>query len=96
MKGMHVVPNSLNGPSIYLDKMQELLYSEQTIKTYKSLFEEFIEYCHKGELTILNTFLHCGMVLQRTYSKTGLIFAISSFQGHDSSNTNENGTQVIE
>jgi len=78
MKGMYSVPNSLNYPSDYLDKMQELPYSEQTIKTYKSLFEEFIQYCHKDELAMLNTFINCGKVLQRTYSKMGLIYAISS------------------
>ena len=63
MKGIYAVPNFLNGPPIYLDKIQELTY------------------CHKGVLTILNTFIHCGMALQRTYSKTGLIYAIPSFTG---------------
>ena len=31
--------------------MQELRYSEQTIKTYKSLFEEFINYYNKSDIT---------------------------------------------
>jgi len=78
MEGMYAVPNFLNGPPDYLEKIQEFRYSEQPLKTYKSLFEEYIHYCHKGEDTILNKFLRCGMVLQRTYSKTGLIYALSS------------------
>ena len=78
MEGMYAVPNFVNGPPDYLEKIQEFGYSEQTIKTYKSLFEEYIHYCHKVELTMLNMFIHCGIVLQRTYSKKGLIYALSS------------------
>lgn len=78
MKGMYAGPNSLNGPSDYWEKMQKLRYCEQTIKTYNSLFEEYIHHCHKGEFTMINMFIHCGIVLQRTYSKTGLIYALSS------------------
>jgi len=96
MKGMYSVPNSLNCLSIYLDKILELPYSEQTIKTYMPLFEEFIQYCQKDVLTILNAFIHCGIVLQRTYSKMGLIYAISSFLGQESSKINEISTHVSE
>jgi len=32
-------------------KLKELRYSERTIKTYKGLFEEFINYYHKVEIT---------------------------------------------
>ena len=78
MKGMYSVRNFLNWPSIYLDKVLELLYSDQSIKTYGSFFEEFIKYCHKGVLTMLNTFINCGIVWQRTCSKTERILAISS------------------
>ena len=78
MKGMYSVPNSLNGPPLYLDKMQELHYCEHPLKIYKSLFEEFIHYCHIGDFTMINTFIHCGIALQRTYSKMGLIYALSS------------------
>ena len=53
-----------------------------------------LTYCHKGELTILTTFIPCGTILQCTYSKTGLILAISSFQGQGSSKTAEIGTHL--
>jgi len=96
MKGMYAGPNSLNGPSDYWEKIQELRYCEHPLKIYKSLFEEFIHYCHIGYFTMIKTFIHCGIVLQRTYSKTGLIFAISSFPGQESSKINKIGTHLSE
>lgn len=50
-KSKYDVPNFRTCPPEYLEKMQELRYSEQTIKTYKSLFEEFINYYHKSDIT---------------------------------------------
>jgi len=50
-KSQYDVPNYRTCPPEYLEKMQELRYSEQTIKTYKSLFEEFINYYHKSDIT---------------------------------------------
>lgn len=44
------VPNYRTCPSEFIEKLQELRYSEQTIKTYKTCFEEFINYYHKLDI----------------------------------------------
>jgi site-specific recombinase XerD len=41
-------------PGEYLLKLKELRYSKNTIKTYKGLFEEFINYYHKFEIQRIN------------------------------------------
>ncbi len=45
------IPNYRSCPEEYILKLKELRYSEQTIKTYKGLFEEFINYYHKFEIS---------------------------------------------
>ncbi len=42
--------NYRNCPEEYLKKLQELRYSPKTIRTYKGLFEEFINYYHKYDI----------------------------------------------
>ncbi len=44
------IPNYRSCPAELTDKLKELRYSEQTIKTYTALFEEFINYYHKHEI----------------------------------------------
>lgn len=44
------IPNYKDCPDEFTEKLKELRYSEQTIKTYKSLFEEFINYYHKYDI----------------------------------------------
>lgn len=44
------IPNYRPCPSDFIEKLRELRYSEQTLKTYKSLFEEFINYYHKYDI----------------------------------------------
>ena len=44
------IPNYRYCPDEFMEKLKELRYSEQTIKSYKTLFEEFINYYHKSEL----------------------------------------------
>lgn len=41
------IPNYKSCPKEYTDKLQELRYSESTLKTYRGLFEEFINYYHQ-------------------------------------------------
>jgi integrase/recombinase XerD len=41
------VPNFRECPVEFIEKLQELRYSNQTIKTYKAMFEEFINYYYK-------------------------------------------------
>lgn len=43
------IENYKRCPDIYVLKLKELRYSENTIKTYKVLFEEFINYYHQIE-----------------------------------------------
>jgi len=43
-RGRNDVPNYRECPAEMTDKLRELRYSEQTIKTYKNLFEEFINF----------------------------------------------------
>jgi len=44
------IPNYRVTPDEFILKLKELRYSEKTIKTYKGLFEEFINYYHKFEI----------------------------------------------
>jgi site-specific recombinase XerD len=44
------IPNYRDCPDEYILKLKELRYSGNTIKTYKGLFEEFINYYHKVEI----------------------------------------------
>lgn len=45
-----ILPDYRSCPEGFLLKMKELRYSERTIQTYKSLFEEFINYYHQKEI----------------------------------------------
>jgi len=56
------IPNYRFCPDEFSEKMKELRYSEQTIKTYKSMFEEFINFYHKHDIakideTMIKAFL---------------------------------------
>ena len=44
------VPNYRECPTEMILKLKEMRYSEKTIKTYKGLFEEFINYYHKYDI----------------------------------------------
>lgn len=44
------IPNYRECPEEMILKLRELRYSEKTIKTYKGLFEEFINYYHKNDI----------------------------------------------
>lgn len=44
------IPNYKDCPDEMMEKLKELRYSEHTIRTYKTLFEEFINYYHKFEI----------------------------------------------
>lgn len=44
------VPNYRPCPEIYVLKLRELRYSEHTIRSYTSLFEEFINYYHRFDI----------------------------------------------
>lgn len=44
------IPNYRECPVEMILKLKELRYSEKTIKTYKGLFEEFINYYHKFDI----------------------------------------------
>lgn len=44
------IPNYRPCPAEFVEKLKELRYSGQTIKTYSALFEEFINYYHKKEI----------------------------------------------
>jgi integrase/recombinase XerD len=48
------IPNYRTCPEEYVLKLQELRYSKKTIMSYKGLFEEFINYYHKYDITTLN------------------------------------------
>jgi len=45
------VPNYKTCPNEFINKLQELRYSEQTVKTYSSMFEEFINFYYKIEIS---------------------------------------------
>ncbi|MFN8356324.1 MAG: site-specific tyrosine recombinase/integron integrase [Spirosomataceae bacterium] len=53
-KSEHEVPNYRPCPHNMILKLQELRYSERTIKTYKSLFEEFINHYPTVEIDKLD------------------------------------------
>jgi integrase/recombinase XerD len=44
------IPNYRECPAEMILKLKELRYSEKTIKTYKGVFEEFINYYHKYDI----------------------------------------------
>ncbi len=44
------IPNYRSCPTELSEKLKELRYSEQTVKTYSSMFEEFINYYHKHDI----------------------------------------------
>jgi integrase/recombinase XerD len=44
------IPNYRTCPEEFIAKLKELRYSEQTIKSYRGHFEEFINYYHRFEL----------------------------------------------
>jgi len=44
------VPNYRPCPEEYLQKLIELRYTKNTIRSYKALFEEFINYYHKSDI----------------------------------------------
>lgn len=44
------IPNYRSCPEEYILKMTELRYSESTMKTYRSMFEEFINYYHTYDI----------------------------------------------
>ncbi len=48
------ISNYRSCPEEYLRKLKELRYSKNTIKTYKGLFEEFINYFHKFEIQLID------------------------------------------
>ena len=45
------IPNYRSCPNEYILKLTELRYSEKTLKTYRGLFEEFINFYHKYEIS---------------------------------------------
>jgi integrase/recombinase XerD len=45
------IPNYRSCPDSFIEKLQELRYSPHTIQTYTSLFEEFINYYHRFDIT---------------------------------------------
>ena len=66
------IPNYRSCPIEYILKLKELRYSEKTIKTYKTLFEEFINYYHKFDIgrideSMITAFLRY-LVLERKVS----------------------------
>jgi integrase/recombinase XerD len=48
------VANYRSCPKEYILKLNELRYSKNTIKTYKGLFEEFINYYHKFDIDLID------------------------------------------
>jgi len=48
------VPNYRECPEEMILKLQEIRYSEKTIKAYKGLFEEFINYYHKCDIKTID------------------------------------------
>lgn len=44
------IPNYRSCPDEFILKLKELRYSEHTVKTYKALFEEFINYYHTFDI----------------------------------------------
>jgi len=48
------IPNYRTCPEEFILKLNELRYSQQTLKTYKSLFEEFINFYNKFDIDRIN------------------------------------------
>ena len=48
------IPNYRSCPEEFTKKLEELRYSPKTIKTYKGLFEEFINYYHQDDIDRIN------------------------------------------
>ena len=48
------IPNYRTCPEEYILKLKELRYSDRTLKSYKGLFEEFINFYHKYELEMID------------------------------------------
>lgn len=48
------IPNYRPCPETYVLKLRELRYSEYTIKNYRGLFEEFINYYHKYDIDTID------------------------------------------
>ena len=48
------IPNYRTCPEEYILKLKELRYSNTTLKSYKALFEEFINFYHKYELEMID------------------------------------------
>jgi site-specific recombinase XerD len=44
------IPNYRTCPVEFIEKLKELRYSEQTVKTYAAMLEEFINYYHKHDI----------------------------------------------
>lgn len=66
------VPNYRQCPEEYILKMKELRYGEHTVETYRSLFEEFINYYYKFDInhideSMITTFLRY-LVIERKVS----------------------------
>lgn len=66
------IPNYRNCPEEFILKLKELRYSERTVKVYKGLFEEFINYYHKVDVnsideTMITAFLRY-LVMDRKVS----------------------------
>jgi site-specific recombinase XerD len=68
------IPNYRTCPEEYILKLKELRYSAQTLKTYTSLFEEFINYYHKFEINSIEEPMIIGflryLVLERKVSSS--------------------------
>jgi integrase/recombinase XerD len=45
------IPNYRTCPDSFIEKLQEMRYSPHTIQTYSSLFEEFINYYHRFDIS---------------------------------------------
>lgn len=48
------IPNYRTCPEEYILKLKELRYSDRTLKSYKGLFEEFINFYHRYELEMID------------------------------------------
>ena len=48
------IANYRSCPDEYIKKLNELRYSKNTIKTYKALFEEFINYYHLSDIQLID------------------------------------------
>jgi site-specific recombinase XerD len=76
------IPDYKPCPDVYLLKLKELRYSENTIKTYKLLFEEFINHYHSVETedideSMITDFLRY-LVIERKVSSSYQNQAINS------------------